>query len=91
MLDFPALKLQTTHIKPIRPPTIIKETKIIMIFWKRVNSIDQKIVCNNIKIAQLIPARIDITTGIKGFGSFFLMATILSSKYIVVWITFAEP
>jgi len=53
-------------------------------FWKKVKSDDQYRVCINIKIAQPIPARIDITNGMNGLGSFALMATILSLEFLNV-------
>lgn len=75
VLASPVLKAQTTHIRPMRPPTMSKETKPMTMFWKRVKSSDQKTVCNKIKTAQMITADIDITVGINGFRSFSLIAT----------------
>ncbi len=76
----PCLKAQTTHMRPMKPPTKTKESKIMTMFWKKVKSDDQNMVCSNIKIAQTIPATIVITIGINGLASFLVMTTHVGVK-----------
>lgn len=70
-----ALKPQITHIRPIKPPTMIREIKPTTIFWKRVKSLDKKSVYHKIKTHQPMKARIDITTGIRIPGFLSLIET----------------
>jgi len=60
-----ALKPQITHIRPMKPPAMMREIKPTTIFWKRLKSLDRKSVYHRMKTHQPMKARIDITIGIR--------------------------
>lgn len=70
-----ALKPQITHIRPIKPPTMMREIKPTTIFWKRVKSLDKKSVYHKMKTHQPMKARMDITTGTRISGFLSLIET----------------
>lgn len=77
MLGSSYLKPQTIHTRPMRSPTIIKETTVIMMFWKKVKSMDQKRVNKRMKMSQPINASIDIAIGMVGFLSFIVTQSVM--------------
>ncbi len=71
----PRLKAQTTHMRPMKPPTKTKESKIMTRFWNQSKSGDHNRTYSNMKIAQQITATIVTTIGMNGFASFLVIKT----------------
>ncbi len=84
-LGSPYLMPQTIQPRPMRSPTMIKDTTVIMMFWKKVKSVDQKRVKKRIKISQPMNTSIDTAMGMIGFLSLIVKKSIMKVKYIIVW------